>query len=165
MYCDDLERAVSHTPTDSSSEMSCTIINLILLLLIKTDMVSFCKTVWCRCKIEILLTGKFIRINMCKEGQPGSKFSWCLEGRGLLWALGDVVLLFGGGWLVVIGGYFSVWTCTCWSGVILFVFAGAIFLPKNKVFYVTRSINWGSFLILCWLILSKFLWIAEFLKL
>lgn len=100
MYCDDVERAVSHTSTDSSSEMSCTIINLILPLLIKTDTVSFCKTVWCQCKIELLLTGKFIRINMCKEGQPGTKFSWCLEGRGLLWALGDAVLLFGGGCLV-----------------------------------------------------------------
>lgn len=36
---------------------------------------------------------------------------------------------------------------------------------RNKVFYVTRSINLGSCLILCWLILSKFLWIAEFVKL
>lgn len=124
--------------------------------------------VWCQCKMEILLTGKFIRINMCREGQPGTKFSWCLEGRGLLWALGDVVLLFGGGCLV---GWL-------WLGVILVyglahvevvlffsVFAGAIFLPKNKVFYVTRSINLGSCLILCWLILSKFLWVAEFVKL
>lgn len=63
--------------------------------------------------MEILLTGKFIRINLCREGKPGTKFSWCLEGRGLLWALGDVVLLFSGGWLVVIVGFFSVWTCAC----------------------------------------------------
>lgn len=50
--------------------------------------------------------------------------------------------------------------------VVLFsLFAGAIILPKNKVFYVTRNISWGSFLVLCWLIVSKVLWIAEFVKL
>lgn len=37
---------------------------------------------------------------MCREEKPGTKFSWCLEGRGLLWALDDAVLLFGGGCLV-----------------------------------------------------------------
>lgn len=45
MYCDGLERAVSHTSTNSSREMSCTIINFIVPLLLKTDRVSFCKTV------------------------------------------------------------------------------------------------------------------------
>lgn len=70
IYCDDLERAVAHTSTNSSSEMSCTI-NFIVPLLIKTDMVSFCKTIRCQCKMEILI-GKFIRI---KEGKLGTKFS------------------------------------------------------------------------------------------
>lgn len=94
IYCDDLERAVAHTSTNSSSEMSCTI-NFIVPLLIKTDVVSFCETVRCQRKMEILLIGKFIRINTCRERKSGTKFSWCLERRRLLWALGDAVLLFG----------------------------------------------------------------------
>lgn len=133
----DLERAVAHTSTNSSREVTCTI-NFIAPLLIKTDTVSFSKTVWCQCRMEILLIGKFIRINTCRERKPGTKFFWCLEGRRLLWALG-VVVLSGGGCLVVIcsfviGVFLSVWTYTCWSGVTYSVFAGAIILPKNKVF-------------------------------
>lgn len=95
-YFDDLERAVALTSTNSSREVTCTI-NFIVPLLIKTNIISCCKTVWCQCRMEMLLIGKFIRINTCREGKPGTKFSWCLEGRILLWALGDVVLLFGGG--------------------------------------------------------------------
>lgn len=64
--------------------------------------------------MEILLIGKFIRINTCREGKSRTKCLWCFEGRGLVWALGGVVLLFGGGCcLFVIGVFFSVWTCTC----------------------------------------------------
>lgn len=143
IYCD-LERAVAHTSTNSSSEMNCTT-NFIVPLLIKTDMVSFRETVWCQCKMEILLIGKFIRINTCREGKSGTKFSWCFEGRGLVWALGGVVLLFGGGVFVVcsfvIGDFFSGWTCTCWSGVNSFCVCRSYHLTKEQGVYITGNIS------------------------
>lgn len=141
IYCD-LERAVAHTSMNSSSEMNCTT-NFIVPLLIKTDMVSFRETVWCQCKMEILLIGKFIRINTCREGKSGTKFSWCFEGRGLVWALGGVVLLFGGGCLLFVHlwlGIFLVYGLAHVEVVlILSVFAGAIILPKNKLFILQET--------------------------
>lgn len=120
--------------------MSCTI-NFIVLLLIKTYMVSFCETVRCQCQVEILLIGKFIRINTCREGKSGTKFSWCLEGRRLLWALGDVVCCLLGGVRLssVIGvGFFSVWTCRCCSGVTLYV-CRSYHLTKEQVFMLQET--------------------------
>lgn len=140
--CDDLERAVVHTSTNSSCEISCTI-NFIVPLLIKTDRVSFCKTVCCQCKIEILLIGKFIRINTCRKGKPGTKFLGVWRegdccGLRVMWfcCLGG---MFGCCLSICDGVFLSVWTCTCSSGVTLSVFAGAIILPKNKRFMLQET--------------------------
>lgn len=158
--CDDLERAVVHTSTNSSCEISCTI-NFIVPLLIKTDRVSFCKTVCCQCKIEILLIGKFIRINTCRKGKPGTKFLGVWRegdccGLRVMWFCcfgGDVWLLFVHLWW----GFFKCMDLHMFKWCYSFCVCRSYHLTKEQEVYVTRNISWRVFfLILCWLYLVNF---------
>lgn len=66
---------LSTLESNSSSEMDCNS-NFTVLLLLKTGTVQICRLISFQCKSQIWLTGKVMKIGLCRVVKCGSKNIW-----------------------------------------------------------------------------------------
>lgn len=167
MYCDDLERAVSHTSTNSSSEMSCTILTSLYSCLSKLIWFHFVKQCDASAKWKYCLLENSSELTYVGRGNLGLNFLavWREGDCCGLWVMWFCCLVGDGLFVGCDWGFFQCMDLHMLKWCYSVCVCRSYHLTKEQGVLCYKKHKLGFLLILCWLILSKFLWSAEFVKL